>query len=174
MPPPAIRGLKQSGELALIRMGGAEPPDLACLLRRLAAARLNLVLFSAWRGPAGPEEALLGLEAPAAGAAFAICRRTAEERGLPPPALEEGLAALTIFPKGGDLTLPAAARAELLAAGVAVRALATSLSAVVALVGLADLPRAREVLARAFALPADCSPPEERVRVVQTPAGGRP
>lgn len=87
----------------------------------------------------------------------------------PPLEVIEEVAAITLYPLAGEMTLVAEALACL--AGVDLRPLAfgTSLASLTVILPDSALGAAMEAFRRRFELPPESSPPEERVRVVQSP-----
>lgn len=163
---PRLAGLKQSGELSLLLpRGGLGPPFLA-LCRGLAQRRVNIVFLAHDRAR---ERASLGLEPEDAPQALDLARQIALDHGLGPPELIGQITALTLFPLADNPALPLIAVGRLAEAGVAPLAMATSLAAVTLLIGHRHLATALEALTRAFHLPAGVSPPQARVKVVQSP-----
>jgi hypothetical protein len=163
-----IAGLKQSGPLALVRAPGATGPWLRSLLSSLAEKRLNLALL-AWQP--GPEPAKGGLcfcvDHLWGASALALARQNAEAHGLPEPSLLGPAAALTVYPLSKNLKLPALMLAAFSRSALQPLGMATSLSAVVALVAKEHLGPALETLQSSFALPPGVSPPTAGIKVLQ-------
>jgi hypothetical protein len=88
--------------------------------------------------------------------------------GWEPPEISEPVAALTLYPLAGDLALPAEVLSGLAEAGQGLLALGTSRAALTLVVRESALAAVVEALGRRLELPAGASPPEERVKVVQS------
>jgi hypothetical protein len=166
---PAISGLKHSGALSLLRMQAPLGPPLTALTEALAAEQINLAFLLGQVATAAVPGLCLCLEAGNGPRALELARTIADEYGLNPPDLTPEVVAVTFYPLGRDLTLPAAALACLSRRGIDALAFGTSLSAVVVVVQAVDLEEALEHLRREFDLPGAASPAEERVPVVQAP-----
>lgn len=167
MNPFPIAGLKQSGPLALVRAPGTKGPWLRFLLRSLAEKRLNLALLAWQKGP-DPETGLCFCVDQIWGAsALALARENAGAHNLPEPSLLGPAAALTVYPLGKNLRLPALMLSAFSRSGLEPLAMATSLSAVVTLLSQENLGPALETMQTAFALPPGVSPPNAGIKVVQ-------
>lgn len=166
MNPFPIAGLKQSGPLALVRAPGAKGPWLRSLLRSLAEKRLNLALVAWQQGP-DPETGLCFCVDHVWGAgALALAQENAHAHNLPEPSLLSPTTAITVYPLGKNLRLPALMLSAFSRSGLEPLAMATSLSAVVTLLSQEDLGPALETMQTAFALPPGASPPAAGIKVV--------
>jgi len=168
-----IHGLKYVSGLSLLRQPGCRGGKVAELTRRLAGSGINLVFLDC---PVQSDQsctACLCLEQEKAEEALVIAREIADTHGLPAPEVLSGVAALTIFPLGQSFSLTARIMASLAGAGLTPIRLGTSLAAVVTLIYEADLESALKAIRKGFNLTGDLSPPDERIRVVQTSRGLR-
>jgi hypothetical protein len=166
MNPFPIAGLKQSGPLALVRAPGAMGPWLRSLLSSLAEKRLNLALLAWQQGPDPGMGACLCVDHVWGASALALARENAEAHNLPEPSLLTPATALTVYPLGKNLRLPALMLSAFSRSGLEPLAMATSLSAVVTLLSQEDLGPALETMQTAFALPPGVSPPGAGIKVV--------
>lgn len=162
-----ISGLKHSGELSCLRLCGALGPPLLFLLQALAGRQINLALTVCHAGPDATQCLCL---APGDGAAaLALARQAAAEHGLAAPELLGDVRLITLYPLANGLALPAQTLACLARAGASPVAMATSLSAVVTVVRGHKLAASLEALRHCFDLPPSASPPDQSVKVVQSP-----
>ena len=164
-----IAGLKLDHPLALVDWALGPGPALTAWIRSLAAARLNLKQVLAWPagGRAGRVLACLALSD--SDQALSLARGVADEFGAGPPEIIRPVAALTMYPMGGDPALPLTALALLESRGRRPLAASTSLAAAVLVVPDDQREACLELLSRRFDLPANASPPESRVKVTQSP-----
>lgn len=175
MNPFPIAGLKQSGPLALVRAPGAKGLWLRSLLASLKGERLNLPLLAWQQGPDAEAGLCFCVDEAFGARALALARANAGAHKLPEPSLVTPVTAVTAYPLGKNLKLPALIQAAFSRSGLEPLAMATSLSAVVALLPQQELGPALEIMQTTFALPPGVSPPGAGVKVVQadtaTPGG---
>lgn len=161
-----LTGLKLSGELSLLLQRGGLGPPFFSLCRALADRQVNICFLA---HDAGFGRAMICVEPADAVPALNLARDVALDHGLEQPELIGQTAALTLFPLAQNPALPLIAAARLAQADIQPLAMATSLAAVVLLLAQRHAQKAVDVLSLAFQLPQGASPPEARVRVVQSP-----
>lgn len=168
MNPFPIAGLKQSGPLALVRAPGAKGLWLRSLLSSLARERLNLVLLAWQQDPDAGTGLYFCVDQDLGPQALAAARKNASANNLPEPSLVTPATAITAYPLGKSIQLPALMLTAFNRSGIAPLAMATSLSAVVALLPSQELGPALEIMRTSFALPPGASPPEAGIKVVHS------
>lgn len=172
MNPFPIAGLKQSGPLALVRAPGAKGLWLRSLLSSLAGERVNLVLLAWQQGPDTETGLYFCVDQAQGPKALALARENASTHNLPDPSLLTPATAVTVYPLGKNIRLPALMQAAFNRSGIEPLGMATSLSAVVALLPGQELGPALEIMQTSFALPPGASPPEAGIKVVHSDSAG--
>ncbi len=166
MNPFPIAGLKQSGPLALVRAPGATGLWLRSLLASLAGERLNLALL-AWQQGSDAETGLcFCVEETQGPRALFLALENAKAHNLPEPSLLTPATAITAYPLGKNIKLPALMQTAFSRSGIEPLAMATSLSAAVTLLPRQELGPALETMQTTFALPPGVSPPDAGIKVV--------
>ena len=172
MNPFPIAGLKQSGPLALVRAPGTTGLWLRSLLSSLAGERLNLALLAWQQDPDDGKGVCFCVDETLGQPALRLARETAAAHNMPEPSLLTPATAITVYPLGKNLRLPALMQSAFNRSGIGPLAMATSLSAVVALLPHEELGPALETMQTSFALPAGASPPNAGIKVVQADSAG--
>jgi hypothetical protein len=170
MNPFPIAGLKQSGPLALVRAPGATGLWLRSLLSSLKGERINLALLAWQQGPDAEAGLCFCVDEALGPQALALAAQNANTHSLPEPSLVTPATAVTAYPLGKNIRLPALMQASFNRSGIEPLAMATSLSAVVALLPRQELGPALEIMQTTFALPSGASPPEAGIKVVHADA----
>jgi hypothetical protein len=165
---PRISGWKHRRGLGLLLLRDWPWVGVTALAEALALACINLPFLLVQTGGNGAWGCLC-LEQDQRHEAEDLGAAMARWWGWPAPEIVEPVAALTIYPLDGGLSLPAAGLACLAEAGLRPLAMGTSPAAMTVILPEAALASAVEAFGRRLALPADASPPEERVKVVQSP-----
>lgn len=162
-----LRGIKHGDPLGVLVLPGWPGPALTRLTQALAEAYINLPLVLLHPG-AAPAVSHLAVDSGRQEDALGLAEQAGRELGLAPPRLRRAMVALTLYPLGGSLTLPAAVLACLARLDIHPLALGTSLSSLVMVLEQASLARARAALAQAFGLPDDADTAWS-LRVIQEP-----
>lgn len=163
-----ISGWKHRPALSLLALQGWPWVGVTALAQALVLACINLPFLLVQAGESGARGRFC-LEQAQRHEAEDMAAAMSRWWGWPPPEVTEPVAALTFYPLSGSLALPAQALACLAEAGLRPLALGTSLAAVTLILPEAALPLAVEAFGARFELPPESSPPEERVKVVQSP-----
>ncbi len=167
MPRPRISGCKHRRDLALLALRDWPCGGIHALAQALSLACINLPFLLVQAGPGGT----------GAGLCVERDRRPeAEDRALAmagwwhwtPPRINDPVAALTLYPLDGGMTLVAQTMLCLAEAGLGFLAMGTSPSALTVVLPEELLDPAMQALGARFQLPPGSSPPEERVKVVQS------
>jgi hypothetical protein len=165
---PRLAGWKHRRALSLLVLRDWPWVGVTALAEALALACVNLPFLLVQTGGNGAW-GCLGMEQDQRHEAEDLAAAMSRWWGWPAPEFVEPVAALTIYPLDGGLALPALGLACLAQAGLRPLAMGTSPAALTVILPEAALPAAVDAFGRSFALPPDTSPPDERVKVVQSP-----
>lgn len=165
---PRITGWKHRRALSLLVLRNWPWAGVTALTQTMAQAHINLPFLLVQASKAGARGSLC-LEQDLRPQAEAMAADLAREQSWSTLEVTEPVAALTLYPLAGGMGLPAQALACLARAGLRPLALGTSLATMTVILPEGVLPPTVEALRRCFELPPGASPPEERVKVVQSP-----
>lgn len=164
---PRISGLKYRQALSLLVLRDWSWDGLNSLTRALSLAVVNLPFLLAQAGGEGMT-ACLCLEQERRRVAEDAAVALAGWCGWAAPEIHEPVATISLYPLAGGLTLPAEALLCLAEAGLRPLAMGTSLASLMLVMPEGTLPKALEAFRHRFQPPPGSSPPQERVKVVQS------